>query len=223
MRTPPNTTAPIHFDQAVCREPPYKGKSAAGRAELGAALAIAIALGACGNPSLDSPIEALGEELGGVPASEFHRPGQPCVLCHSSYENADPDMSVGGTIFAVPKATLPSKVPVQGAVVRITDASGDVFQSRPTNCVGNFWVTKEDWDPLFPLAVEVIYKDPTTSEERAATMSTRIGRDGSCATCHTMDGPDQASAGRVYCTDANPPPPFPGVDDGCAGKAWLDQ
>src|SRR5690606_33596927 len=83
-----------------------------------AALA-ALGATACGDPVLDARIEALGGEVDGVEPGEFHRPGQPCVLCHGKYGGEEPEMSVGGTIFAIP--TTPDNenevIPVEGVKV----------------------------------------------------------------------------------------------------------
>lgn len=182
------------------------------RAALPVALAAA-ALGAlvagCGNPAVDARLTALGEEKPGVEPSEFHRPGQPCVLCHSKYEGAHPEISVGGTIFGSPakvKGELP--VAVENAVVTLTDAEG-VVRTATTNCAGNFFLTKEMWNPSFPLRVEVAYQAPggDVGEMRPAPpMSSRINRDGSCGSCHN-GLTSQGSPGFVFCEEA-PEVPF---------------
>ncbi|HZF47081.1 MAG TPA: hypothetical protein VE093_00450 [Polyangiaceae bacterium] len=157
----------------------------------------------CGNPAVDARIEALGEENPNVPPSEFHRPGQPCVLCHSIYEAAGPEITVGGTIFGSPakkQGELP--VAVEGAEVTLTDAEGEV-KSATTNCAGNFFFTKEQWNPSFPLRVEVRYPSPSASDQQkpAPPMSSRISRDGSCAGCH-YGPPNQGTPGYVFCEES---------------------
>jgi hypothetical protein len=170
----------------------------------------AVALAGCGNPVIDSRIEALGEEDPAVAASEFHRAGQPCVLCHSSYEGASPEMVIGGTVFA----TIADQIPVEGVTIKLTDALGQTF-TKPTNCVGNFFITTEEWNPAFPLRAEITYNVPGVPDPRQKTMGSRISRDGSCATCH--DGPrTQISAGWIFCEEAQPAPPFVAVP-GCQG------
>jgi hypothetical protein len=170
-------------------------------------LACALAATSCGNPAVDARIEALGEENPNVEPSQYHRPGQPCVLCHSEYEGEEPLMSVGGTIFG----TSGERVPVEGVIVKMWDSSGSYFEAV-TNCIGNFYVEKEKWDPNFPLHVEMEYPvpgavDPETgqTETRVISMGTRISRDGSCAGCHVDNKLDmsatQGSPGRVYCVD----------------------
>jgi hypothetical protein len=172
---------------------------------LAAALAAPLSGLACGNPAVDVRIAALGEEKEGVPAGEHHRPGQPCVLCHSSYGGAEPIMTVGGTIFA---GRVGDRIPANGAEVTFIDAFGNRSPVATTNCAGNFWLTEEQWNPGFPLLVEIVCKKDGGLEVRQS-MATRIAREGSCAGCHE-DGPaNQGTAGRVYCADspAGFPPP----------------
>lgn len=172
------------------------------------ALAAAVALlPACGNPAVDSRIAALGGEAPNVKPSEFHRAGQPCALCHSAYGGDHPDISVGGTIFATPlqvAGELPTAV--EGALVTLIDAEG-LVKTLKTNCAGNFYVKREEWDPSFPLRVELSYPAPDGSGMKPATpMSSRISRDGSCAGCHV--GPrNQGSPGYVFCEE-EPMTPF---------------
>ena len=184
--------------------------------ELTTALGVAaVLLAGCGNPVVDSRVAALGDEDPAVPASEFHRAGQPCVLCHSEYEGASPELSIGGTVFA----TIENQIPVDQVEVTLTDALGE-SQTRRTNCVGNFFITKDEWDPAFPLKAVITYNLPTPvgvpPVESQRTMASRISRDGSCATCH--DGRrTQASVGWIFCEEKQPILPFAEVP-GCAGR-----
>lgn len=175
----------------------------------------AVALAGCGNPVVDSRIAALGDEDPNVAAGEFHRAGQPCVLCHSVYEGASPELSIGGTIFA----TVMDQIPVDKAMVTLTDSNGET-RVVPTNCVGNFYITKDEWIPAFPLQALVTYSVPSAGagvpELRQKPMNSRISRDGSCATCH--DGKrTQASVGWIFCEEMQLAPPFTEVA-GCAGR-----
>jgi hypothetical protein len=68
--------------------------------------------------------------------------------------------------------------------VKITDKNGISKELAPTNSVGNFYIDKEEWDPVFPVKVEVYRKDVA----KPATMNSTIGRDGGCATCHRGRG-----------------------------------
>jgi hypothetical protein len=167
-------------------------------------------LGACASPVNDDKIEKLGGETEGVLQSEFHRPGQPCVLCHDSYEGASPQMAVGGTVFATPS----NPVPVEGVTVTLTDSSGITF-TKTTNCIGNFFITADEWTPAFPLRAEIECPLPGSDVRRRFVMGTRIGRDGSCAGCH-FNAPSQTSPGWVYCAETMPQPAYQ-VSDTCQG------
>jgi hypothetical protein len=174
--------------------------------------ALASLLG-CGNPAIDQQIAALPPEVAGVPKSEFHRPGQPCLLCHGPYVGASPEMSVAGTVFATP-VTSGAPTPVGSVVVTVTDSFGDVH-TKTTNCIGNFYITTDEWQPGFPLAAKIEYPSLSGSGTTPAYMSTRIGRDGSCAGCHHGPRADD-TPGSVYCVDADADPfPVPGKD--CQG------
>lgn len=136
------------------------------------------------DPVQTDAIKALGREVG--QANEFHRAGQPCTLCHQPSGIADSDFSVAGTIFA----GTDSLVGVDGAQVHLVDADGrspPVTKPIVTNCVGNFFVKRSDWDPKFPIAVAV---------QKGAvrrTMRSAIGQAGSCATCHLAEVPLQGN------------------------------
>jgi hypothetical protein len=178
-----------------------------------AALAAA-ALTACGNPAIDDQVKALGPEVDGVAPSEYHRPGQPCLLCHGVYGGAKPLMSVAGTIFAIPERKGKPSTGVEGVIVTVTDSFGDV-KTKKTNCIGNFFITADEWEPGFPLAAKIEYPSTSGKGTTPAYMSTRIGRDGSCAGCHhglrAADTP-----GSIYCIDSTTNPfPVPGSD--CPG------
>lgn len=174
----------------------------------------ALCLASCGNRAVDDRIATLGDELPGVPPSEFHRPGQPCVLCHGEYLQDEPIMTVAGTIHAVPTDGQP--LPVKGVIVKLTDSFGEQFE-KGTNCAGNFFITKEEWIPAFPLRAEIEYPVPgSAGSTKRVVMSTRISRDGSCAGCH-YGPPNQGSPGWVTCAETNPDPPFPSQEPSCPG------
>ncbi|MDC0749200.1 hypothetical protein [Polyangium mundeleinium] len=173
----------------------------------------------CGNRAVDERIAALGEEDPNVPVGEFHRPGQPCVLCHGEYLRENPVMSVGGTIYAYPTQTPEQKpLPVKGVKVKLTDSFGEQYEVG-TNCAGNFFIETDKWDPAFPLRAEIEYPVPGALEStKRVVMSTRISRDGSCAGCH-VGNPNQGSPGWVTCAAAETNPPFPPQDPACPGAA----
>lgn len=158
------------------------------------AILAASALGAslsCGDPVLSDAIEKLGNETAGVEKGEYHRAGQPCGTCHQEGGPAsDFPFTVAGTVFAQPLR----QVGVESAEVRMTDADGTKHTAK-TNCVGNFFVTASEWEPKFPILVEVA-KDNVRRSMRSA-----IGRDASCAGCHasTLEPEDPLSqVGHIY-------------------------
>lgn len=138
-----------------------------------------VAVVACTDPVLDDAIDALGNETEGVEKGEYHRAGQPCVTCHQQGGPAsDAPFTIAGTVFAQPKR----QIGVEGVEVRMTDAEGTKYIAK-TNCVGNFFVKSSEWDPRFPVLVEI-----AKNNVRRA-MQSPIGRDPSCAGCHSFDIP----------------------------------
>lgn len=165
-------------------------------------LVLALASG-CANPIQDARIEQLGPEDPGVPPSDIHRPGQPCLLCHGPYKGAEPEMTVAGTIYGYSWDAAHAKddpIPVEGVTIEISDTFGTSPPVAPkTNCAGNFYLTKDDWNPSFPLRVAIRYPVPGEENGERVSMGTRISRDGSCNGCH-VGKPNQGSPGWVYCT-----------------------
>jgi hypothetical protein len=181
------------------------------------------ALGGCGNPVIDVKVAALGGEVPGVEPSEFHRPGQPCLDCHGVYGGASPQMSIAGTIFAAPIDKLPT--PVEKVNVVITDSFGNKNGKGPTetppqrltNCVGNFFFTRDEFDPGFPLEAKIeCPTKPGSADTTGHYMSSRISREGSCAACHT-GARDQGSPGWVYCVENPAASPFKPPGSECQG------
>jgi hypothetical protein len=126
-------------------------------------------------------IDSLGEETG-TPGPN-HRPGQPCLTCHSTYEGATPAMAIGGTVYK--QDDTGALVPAPRVLVVITDTSGDSRRSC-SNAAGNFFIEKDDWDDVaYPLAV--------TAGDRK--MRSIIGRDGSCGSCHKPPAEGQSGLG----------------------------
>lgn len=170
---------------------------------------VAVLLGAaCSDPVRDAEIAALGEEDPGVPPGENHRPGQPCVVCHSRGGPAsDHPFAVAGTIFQ--DESYDSK-PATKITVQFVDARGGSPRALPeTNSVGNFFVPLEDWPDLaFPIRVG-IYDDP--AKPPVQTMKSLINREGSCNFCHRLNlkpsdltdadiEENKKSVGQIYVT-----------------------
>ncbi len=164
------------------------------------------ALLGCGNPSLDVAIKELGGEVPGVPASAFHRSGQPCIDCHGPYKGAKPEMALAGTVFAIPMIDEKSiPIPVANVKITVTDALGLVngVESPPapvptklTNCAGNFYFTTDELKLAFPYESKIECPEPGNDMaiRSTQTMVTRISREGSCNSCHEKL-PDPPSSG----------------------------
>ena len=144
----------------------------------------------CGlDPARSEAVADLGGETPGVPKGPLHRAGQPCVVCHDG-STATPEMSVAGTVYGV----LGARAPLAGASVVLTDVNGATYTAS-TNEAGNFYVEASAWRPAYPLRAAIQVGSVQ------ATMSSIIGRDGSCAGCHA-DPASRISAGPVYLVPA---------------------
>jgi hypothetical protein len=171
---------------------------------IGATAIASVGVVACdSDPVWNSRKDALGDEKPGIDPGEYHRAGQPCTLCHM-HDGPAPDFSLAGTVF-VGKNGL---VGMDGVRLLFIDTLGSRYEQAVTNCVGNFFVRREQYNPAFPVLV-ALEKDGTLVK-----MASPIFRDGSCASCHTSPAsPD--SPGQVYFTtdpafEANyVPPPCP--------------
>ena len=185
-----------------------------------ATVTLAASLGSCSlfpqDPVHEAAVAAMGDELPGtIPESQYHRPGQPCVVCHSNQGPADLRFVVAGTIFwgrcdckpGAPanaggcdqaKGKTCDQTPVEGAEVRILDSNhrGRCFR---TNWAGNFMVPVGD--PLaFPFLVSV-YKS-FNGNPILRSMGGHVGREGSCAGCHKNPS-YQDSPGQIRLVDDN--------------------
>ncbi|MEM6786117.1 MAG: hypothetical protein AAF715_01260 [Myxococcota bacterium] len=153
-------------------------------------LIAAAATTSCEDPLRERQIAELGPEEANFPPSAIHRVGQPCVLCHSDYLGAEPQMVFGGTVFLEPDPEDPEAplVGVPGYEIRLLDSRGQITPEGliTTNECGNFWVTEEQFKPAYPVRTEIHGPSLNDAERRVqiSSMSTRIGRDGSCGGCH---------------------------------------
>lgn len=152
---------------------------------LGVSVPVLLA-GGCTDPVRDAEIAALGGEEPNVPPGENHRPGQPCVHCHTKGGPAeDSPFAVAGTVYETPE---PDSPPAKGITVQFVDARGGAPRVLPvTNEAGNFYVLEKDWPDLsFPIRV-ALYNDP--AKPPIQTMKSLIGREGSCNYCHIPNLP----------------------------------
>lgn len=168
-------------------------KSAAARIIVAAlAMAVGAASMSCTtDPVLDDAVEAQGNETENIPKGPLHRAGQRCTVCHQKNGVAsDSPFTLAGTVFAQPKR----QVGVEGAEVRLTDADGTKHITK-TNCVGNFFVKASEWEPKFPILVEIAKGGVRRS------MRSPIGRETDCASCHVLQIPPAdpfSQVGHIY-------------------------
>jgi hypothetical protein len=163
-------------------------------------LALAATSAACGDPSRSAAIAVLGGEQAGFPPNELHRPGQPCVLCHSETGGAEPVLSLGGTLFVEPSPT--ELYAVADFSVFVFDSEGQAAEMKSNAC-GNFFIEKKTFNPVFPLRTEIRDSEGKTLN----VMNSRIAREGSCNNCHVYPrSPFSPGVIRVFA-DPIPDPP----------------
>jgi mono/diheme cytochrome c family protein len=171
------------------------------------------AISACSSdPTLSNNVKQQGPEDPNIPKGEYHRAGQACLACHNSKGPA-PEFTVAGTIFLKPAdAKNRTLQGVDQAEVLLVDGNGNTAVAT-TNCVGNFYLTKSKFKPVYPIKVAIAHPQFGQSP-----MGSTIGRDGSCATCHRNDRALD-SVGNVYLT-ADPNATYAPPD--CAYSTTLD-
>ncbi len=154
------------------------------------AVFVVLATGCFGQPGSRDE-EALGS-VDHEPTGSLHRPGQPCLVCHGAdYTPGDEVFRVAGTVYDLPSSTEG----LDGVTVVLTDADGQEFRLE-SNRAGNFYMESDDGDPRFPLWVSI------ESGGTRTRMESPIMREGSCAHCHTREGPGRTSVGQVYLREA---------------------
>jgi hypothetical protein len=156
---------------------PYKAIRPFGPFAGAGIVAFACMFMSCTDPVRSQRIAALGGEDPGVPTGPLHRPGQPCVLCHSSGGPAsNAPFVIAGTIF---ETNSPDSNGADGVQVLFIDAASS--QRRyDTNEVGNFFIPESEWSDLtFPFKVGLLSKDG-----KQVPMNSTVNREGSCNFCH---------------------------------------
>lgn len=122
------------------------------------------------------------------PTGDEHRPGQPCLVCHGvEYTPGGEVFELAGTIYE----TIDAQTGTAGVDVIIEDADGREIRLR-SNRAGNFYLEEGDAAIRYPLHVAI-----ERGDERVE-MRSPIVREGSCAHCHTREGPNESSVGRVF-------------------------
>ncbi|MBM4359655.1 MAG: hypothetical protein FJ096_16250 [Deltaproteobacteria bacterium] len=142
----------------------------------GACLSV-VALSSCRyDPVIAERIRKAPPEDAEGPRPE-HRAGQACVDCHSTYEGAQPELAIGGTVYwQTAKGYLNG---AEGVFVTINDSAGATYKAC-TNKSGNFFIAKSDIQGIDDLAF------PLTVSVGGIKMSSLIGRERSCAGCHKL-------------------------------------
>ncbi len=143
----------------------------------------------CTDPVRDNQIAQLGDEDPAVPQGPEHRPGQPCVVCHSAGGPAsNAPFVVAGTVFA----TKGKADGADGVTVFLVDSVG-ARRSADTNGAGNFFVTESDWkDISFPIKAGI------KKDKDQEVMNTTINREGSCNFCHKPGQGTYDAIAQVY-------------------------
>ena len=103
-------------------------------------------------------------------------PGANCLACHdgtNDEEDEAPRFDAAGTAFS----DLGGGDALAGALVRITDANGDVVEIQ-TNSAGNFYTPQS---LVFPIDAEI------EVDGTVRTMAASVGV-GGCNACHACDG-----------------------------------
>jgi hypothetical protein len=106
-------------------------------------------------------------------------PGSECISCHSE-GGESVAFGVAGTLFS----DLDGSGPASGAVVEITDATGEVF-TMTTTTLGNFYT---EASPVFPVRAAV------EDEGNRYAMFLEV-ETGACNDCHRCEGPP---GGKLY-------------------------
>lgn len=114
----------------------------------------------------------------GDEGSATMRPGEDCLSCHSSGENA---FTLAGTVFG--ESSAAASTGLSGVTVTITDKNGTKV-TLTSNAAGNFYTSRA---LAFPVNVEV------QSGTAVAQMFSAADR-GGCNGCHAAS----SSMGRVH-------------------------
>ena len=114
------------------------------------------------------------------------RSGENCLSCHRAGGQAGSRIwTAAGTVFA--SADAPQEGGVEGATIRIKDASGKLVQLR-SNAVGNFYTA----EPLAkPLTMAIEYQG------KIATMPIALDAEGACNACHSHPDAIGGAKGRI--------------------------
>lgn len=170
-------------------------------------LGLAALFVSCTDPVRDQQIERLGGEDPRVSPGPEHRPGQPCVLCHSDGGPAsDFKFAIAGTIF---ETSSPQSNGAEGVKVFFIDAAS-AKRTYETNAAGNFFIPESEWSDLtYPFRVGILKEG--ANNNNPIPMTSVVNREGSCNFCHrpnpgspyAIPGDDQRSSiGQIFVANA---------------------
>ena len=165
---------------------------------------LAALVASCTDPVRDQAIERLGGEDPRVPMGPEHRPGQPCVLCHSEGGPASAyKFAIAGTVF---ETSSPESKGAEGVKVIFVDASS-ARRTYETNAAGNFFIPESEWAELtYPFRVGILKE-----AGKPVDMTSTVNREGSCNFCHrpnpgspyALRGDDpRSSIGQIFVANA---------------------
>lgn len=160
------------------------------------ALVFALLFAACGDPVREDWEKAVPDD--GKRDNEDHHVGYQCTACHTGGQlRGPPDFSIGGTVFKFRDDTRPlEQRGLAGAKVIIYDRDGNRRELR-TNRSGNFYLNRNQYDPVFPLTVYIEGPDGqhiTGDDGKFANqMRSHIGREGGCGFCHKLGSRNEQS------------------------------
>jgi mono/diheme cytochrome c family protein len=156
---------------------------------LAAAVMVAAAAG-CGSSGGGSTPEncASGKAWsGGNDGAPIMNPGQDCIACHAT-ENEAPKFVIAGTVMGASKDDDNCNG-LSGVKVEITDANGQVI-TLTTNEAGNFYAEEKDTTIALPYTAKITGPSGKTNQMSTAQST------GACNSCHTAKGANGAP-GRI--------------------------
>jgi hypothetical protein len=153
-----------------------------------------VVAGAC-DPVHSREVDAIPPNAPGVQNGPLHHPGEPCLVCHDGALGDPQAFSMAGTVYQ----DANSLTPLEGATVTLLGADGST-KTMVTNAAGNFYLTTDEYSPVYPIHVKSI-----ASGTKTTFMQSHIGGNGSCSFCHA-DPPGPNSPGHVYFDVAGTPP-----------------
>lgn len=138
-------------------------------------------------------------EVASSPGSASHRPGDPCLSCHSIGGSAEPTLSVAGTVIRTSVSARSEGV--SGVTIAVVDASGRSLE-LVTDDAGNFYTDEPVSAPL-----------RASIDSQAATIHMPVDApSANCNTCHRSPGANARALGWIRPQRETGPDMRPGAD-----------